>query len=151
MYWRLDCVCTKETGAVFAYTRDGCLKEEFLQYDWDRAKDEEKQVAFYVSYIGEDGSAFGKDVSHLGDDVKAIGKDVSPLGNNVSSVGLGLTCLPIPRSSSLVGEPPEALMTQQTNTFDCGVHVLYIITKLIEAGKDGKLLEYLENGGLPKE
>ncbi|KAL3698950.1 hypothetical protein R1sor_016972 [Riccia sorocarpa] len=40
---------------------------------------------------------------------------------------------------------------QQTNNFDCGVHVLYFIIKLIEAGKDGKLLEYLENGGLPKE
>ncbi|KAL3675188.1 hypothetical protein R1sor_025136 [Riccia sorocarpa] len=42
-------------------------------------------------------------------------------------------------------------ITQQTNNFDCGVHVLYIITKLIEAGKNGQLLEYLENGGLPKE
>ncbi|KAL3695262.1 hypothetical protein R1sor_009338 [Riccia sorocarpa] len=42
-------------------------------------------------------------------------------------------------------------ITQQTNNFDCGVHVLYIITKLIEVGKDGQLLEYLENGGLPKE
>ncbi|KAL3677939.1 hypothetical protein R1sor_020895 [Riccia sorocarpa] len=40
---------------------------------------------------------------------------------------------------------------QQTSNFDCGVHVLYIITKLIEAGKNGQLLEYLENGGLPKE
>ncbi|KAL3697615.1 hypothetical protein R1sor_011691 [Riccia sorocarpa] len=42
-------------------------------------------------------------------------------------------------------------ITQQTNNFDCGIHVLYIITKLIEAGKNGQLLEYLENGGLPKE
>ncbi|KAL3697286.1 hypothetical protein R1sor_011362 [Riccia sorocarpa] len=42
-------------------------------------------------------------------------------------------------------------ITQQTNNFDCGVHVLYIITKLIEAGKNKQLLEYLENGGLPKE
>ncbi|KAL3680713.1 hypothetical protein R1sor_023669 [Riccia sorocarpa] len=42
-------------------------------------------------------------------------------------------------------------ITQQTNNFDCGVHVLYIITKLIDAGKNGQLLEYLENGGLPKE
>ncbi|KAL3699551.1 hypothetical protein R1sor_017573 [Riccia sorocarpa] len=42
-------------------------------------------------------------------------------------------------------------ITQQTNNFDCGVHVLYIITKLIEARKNGQLLEYLENGGLPKE
>ncbi|KAL3678934.1 hypothetical protein R1sor_021890 [Riccia sorocarpa] len=42
-------------------------------------------------------------------------------------------------------------ITQQTNNFDCGVHVLYIITKLIEAGKNWQLLEYLENGGLPKE
>ncbi|KAL3680695.1 hypothetical protein R1sor_023651 [Riccia sorocarpa] len=42
-------------------------------------------------------------------------------------------------------------ITQQTNNFDCGVHVLYIITKLIEVGKNGQLLEYLENGGLPKE
>ncbi|KAL3677725.1 hypothetical protein R1sor_020681 [Riccia sorocarpa] len=38
-----------------------------------------------------------------------------------------------------------------TNNFDCGVHVLYIIAKLIEVGKNGQLLEYLENGGLPKE
>ncbi|KAL3683450.1 hypothetical protein R1sor_001472 [Riccia sorocarpa] len=42
-------------------------------------------------------------------------------------------------------------ITQQTNNFDCGIHVLYIITKLIEAGKNGQILEYLENGGLPKE
>ncbi|KAL3702559.1 hypothetical protein R1sor_020581 [Riccia sorocarpa] len=42
-------------------------------------------------------------------------------------------------------------ITQQTSTFDCGVHVLYIITKLIKAEKDGKLLEYLEKGGLPIE
>ncbi|KAL3701326.1 hypothetical protein R1sor_019348 [Riccia sorocarpa] len=42
-------------------------------------------------------------------------------------------------------------ITQQTNNFDCGVHVLYIITKMIEAEKDGKLLEYLEKGGLPEE
>ncbi|KAL3694449.1 hypothetical protein R1sor_008100 [Riccia sorocarpa] len=42
-------------------------------------------------------------------------------------------------------------ITQHTNNFDCGVHVLYIITKLIEVGKNGQLLEYLENGGLPKE
>ncbi|KAL3678359.1 hypothetical protein R1sor_021315 [Riccia sorocarpa] len=42
-------------------------------------------------------------------------------------------------------------ITQQTNNFDCGVHVLYIITKLIEARKNGQLLEYLENEGLPKE
>ncbi|KAL3688726.1 hypothetical protein R1sor_015035 [Riccia sorocarpa] len=42
-------------------------------------------------------------------------------------------------------------ITQQTNNFDCGIHVLYIITKLIEVGKNGQLLEYLENGGLPKE
>ncbi|KAL3689268.1 hypothetical protein R1sor_015577 [Riccia sorocarpa] len=37
----------------------------------------------------------------------------------------------------------------QKNSFDCGVHVLYIITKLIEAEKEGKLLQYLENGGVP--
>ncbi|KAL3698873.1 hypothetical protein R1sor_012949 [Riccia sorocarpa] len=37
------------------------------------------------------------------------------------------------------------------NNFDCGVHVLYIITKMIEAEKNGKLLEYLEKGGLPVE
>ncbi|KAL3676440.1 hypothetical protein R1sor_026388 [Riccia sorocarpa] len=42
-------------------------------------------------------------------------------------------------------------ITQQANNFDCGVHVLYIITKMIEAEKDGKLLEYLEKGGLPVE
>ncbi|KAL3692740.1 hypothetical protein R1sor_006391 [Riccia sorocarpa] len=42
-------------------------------------------------------------------------------------------------------------ITQQTNNFDCGVHVLYIITKLIDVEKNGQLLEYLENGGLPKE
>ncbi|KAL3701487.1 hypothetical protein R1sor_019509 [Riccia sorocarpa] len=42
-------------------------------------------------------------------------------------------------------------ITQQTNNFDCGIHVLYNITKLIEAGKNVQLLEYLENGGLPKE
>ncbi|KAL3701417.1 hypothetical protein R1sor_019439 [Riccia sorocarpa] len=39
----------------------------------------------------------------------------------------------------------------QKNSFDCGVHVLYIITKLIEAEKEGKLLQYLENGGVPTE
>ncbi|KAL3690811.1 hypothetical protein R1sor_004462 [Riccia sorocarpa] len=39
----------------------------------------------------------------------------------------------------------------QKNGFDCGVHVLYIITKLIEAEKEGKLLQYLENGGVPSE
>ncbi|KAL3676246.1 hypothetical protein R1sor_026194 [Riccia sorocarpa] len=45
------------------------------------------------------------------------------------------------------------LITQQANNFDCGVHVLYIITnfKMIEDEKDGKLLEYLEKGGLPIE
>ncbi|KAL3697202.1 hypothetical protein R1sor_011278 [Riccia sorocarpa] len=42
-------------------------------------------------------------------------------------------------------------ITQQANNFDCGVHVLYIITKMIEAEKNGKLLEYLEKGGLPVE
>ncbi|KAL3675245.1 hypothetical protein R1sor_025193 [Riccia sorocarpa] len=42
-------------------------------------------------------------------------------------------------------------ITQQANNFDCGVHVLYIITKMIEVEKDGKLLEYLEKGGLPVE
>ncbi|KAL3687437.1 hypothetical protein R1sor_013746 [Riccia sorocarpa] len=42
-------------------------------------------------------------------------------------------------------------ITQQANNFDCGVHVLYIITKMIEAEKNGKLLEYLEKGGLPIE
>ncbi|KAL3693171.1 hypothetical protein R1sor_006822 [Riccia sorocarpa] len=42
-------------------------------------------------------------------------------------------------------------ITQQANNFDCGVHVLYIITKMIEAEKNGKLLEYLEQGGLPVE
>ncbi|KAL3687966.1 hypothetical protein R1sor_014275 [Riccia sorocarpa] len=42
-------------------------------------------------------------------------------------------------------------ITQQANTFDYGVHVLYIITKMIEVEKDGKLLEYLEKGGLPVE
>ncbi|KAL3678368.1 hypothetical protein R1sor_021324 [Riccia sorocarpa] len=42
-------------------------------------------------------------------------------------------------------------ITQQTNNFDCGVHVLYIITKMIEAEKDGKLLEYLEKGRLSVE
>ncbi|KAL3696033.1 hypothetical protein R1sor_010109 [Riccia sorocarpa] len=39
----------------------------------------------------------------------------------------------------------------QKNSFDCGVHVLYIITKLIEAEKEGKLLQYFENGGVPTE
>ncbi|KAL3694114.1 hypothetical protein R1sor_007765 [Riccia sorocarpa] len=39
----------------------------------------------------------------------------------------------------------------QKNSFDCGVHILYIITKLIEAEKEGKLLQYLENGGVPTE
>ncbi|KAL3690720.1 hypothetical protein R1sor_004371 [Riccia sorocarpa] len=42
-------------------------------------------------------------------------------------------------------------ITQQANNFDYGVHVLYIITKMIEAEKNGKLLEYLEKGGLPVE
>ncbi|KAL3690769.1 hypothetical protein R1sor_004420 [Riccia sorocarpa] len=42
-------------------------------------------------------------------------------------------------------------ITQQANNFDCGVHVLYIITKMIEGEKNGKLLEYLEKGGLPVE
>ncbi|KAL3680583.1 hypothetical protein R1sor_023539 [Riccia sorocarpa] len=36
----------------FAYTKNGCLKEEFLQYDWDRAEDEEKQVAFSTPISG---------------------------------------------------------------------------------------------------
>ncbi|KAL3681082.1 hypothetical protein R1sor_024038 [Riccia sorocarpa] len=40
-------------------------------------------------------------------------------------------------------------ITQQTNGYDCGVHVLYVITKLMEVDKEEKLLEYLENGGLP--
>ncbi|KAL3700447.1 hypothetical protein R1sor_018469 [Riccia sorocarpa] len=40
-------------------------------------------------------------------------------------------------------------ITQQTNGYDCGVHVLYVITKLMEADKERNLLEYLENGGLP--
>ncbi|KAL3681640.1 hypothetical protein R1sor_024596 [Riccia sorocarpa] len=31
-----------DTGCVFAYTRDGCLKEEFLQYEMDMAEDEDK-------------------------------------------------------------------------------------------------------------
>ncbi|KAL3687103.1 hypothetical protein R1sor_013412 [Riccia sorocarpa] len=43
------CACTRETGGVFAYTRDGCLKGEFLQYEMDRAQDEEKQIAFCAS------------------------------------------------------------------------------------------------------
>ncbi|KAL3686044.1 hypothetical protein R1sor_004066 [Riccia sorocarpa] len=40
-------------------------------------------------------------------------------------------------------------ITQQTNGYDCGVHVLYVITKLMEADKEGNFLEYFENGGLP--
>ncbi|KAL3701827.1 hypothetical protein R1sor_019849 [Riccia sorocarpa] len=40
-------------------------------------------------------------------------------------------------------------ITQQTNGYDCGVHILYVITKLMEADKEGNLLEYFENGGLP--
>ncbi|KAL3694210.1 hypothetical protein R1sor_007861 [Riccia sorocarpa] len=42
-------------------------------------------------------------------------------------------------------------ITQQTNGYDYGygVHVLYVITKLMEADKEGNLLEYFENGGLP--
>ncbi|KAL3693016.1 hypothetical protein R1sor_006667 [Riccia sorocarpa] len=43
------CACTRETGGVFAYTRDGSLKGEFLQYEMDRAQDEEKQIAFCAS------------------------------------------------------------------------------------------------------
>ncbi|KAL3694402.1 hypothetical protein R1sor_008053 [Riccia sorocarpa] len=42
-------------------------------------------------------------------------------------------------------------ITQQANNFDCGVHVLYIITKMIEVEKNGKLLEYLEKRELPVE
>ncbi|KAL3690898.1 hypothetical protein R1sor_004549 [Riccia sorocarpa] len=42
-----------------------------------------------------------------------------------------------------------ASITQQTNGYDCGVHVLYVITKLMEADKERNLLEYLENGELP--
>ncbi|KAL3693135.1 hypothetical protein R1sor_006786 [Riccia sorocarpa] len=42
--WRL-----MDTGGVFAYTIDGCLKEEFLQYEMDMAQDEEKQVVFCAS------------------------------------------------------------------------------------------------------
>ncbi|KAL3680991.1 hypothetical protein R1sor_023947 [Riccia sorocarpa] len=43
------CACTRETKAVFAYIRVGCLKEEFLQYDWDKTEDEEKQIPFCAS------------------------------------------------------------------------------------------------------
>ncbi|KAL3698624.1 hypothetical protein R1sor_012700 [Riccia sorocarpa] len=43
------CACTRETGAAFAYIRVGCLKEEFLQYDWDNAQDKEKHVMFCAS------------------------------------------------------------------------------------------------------
>ncbi|KAL3695270.1 hypothetical protein R1sor_009346 [Riccia sorocarpa] len=32
--------CPRKTRSVFAYTRDGCLKEEFLQYEMDMALDE---------------------------------------------------------------------------------------------------------------
>ncbi|KAL3688165.1 hypothetical protein R1sor_014474 [Riccia sorocarpa] len=38
-----------DTVGVFSYTIDGCLKEEFLQYEIDMAQDEEKQIAFCVS------------------------------------------------------------------------------------------------------
>ncbi|KAL3685204.1 hypothetical protein R1sor_003226 [Riccia sorocarpa] len=51
----------------------------------------------------------GEDVSPPGEDGSAVGKDVSPLGKELSSVDLGFTFLPSPRSSSLVGEPAEAL------------------------------------------
>ncbi|KAL3694712.1 hypothetical protein R1sor_008363 [Riccia sorocarpa] len=44
-----------DTGGVFAYTRDGCLKEEFLQYEMDMAQDEEKQVVFYGDWSSEKG------------------------------------------------------------------------------------------------
>ncbi|KAL3689793.1 hypothetical protein R1sor_016102 [Riccia sorocarpa] len=45
--WRL-----MDTGCVFAYTRDGCLKEEFLQYEMDMAQDDEKQVLYMFCASG---------------------------------------------------------------------------------------------------
>ncbi|KAL2634808.1 hypothetical protein R1flu_006287 [Riccia fluitans] len=46
------CACTRETGGVFAYTEDGCLKEEFLRYEVDSSQSEDlkaKLVSFCQS------------------------------------------------------------------------------------------------------
>ncbi|BFI30877.1 protein MpSUVR1 [Marchantia polymorpha subsp. ruderalis] len=46
------CTCTRETGGVFAYTKDGLLKDEYLQHEVDSLQNEElkeKLVTFCQS------------------------------------------------------------------------------------------------------